>query len=150
MSNLRELDVKIAKLLGFEVRHLNQKYGLQIDYQAYKPDDGDNVLDNYANEAIITMGMVDGWELKRFSTDIKHAFRLIEGLEGMGRAVILQNDTHEANQVWYVRNFDIDTLSGISMMSRGWKPHEEIETEAKTLQEAIVLFMIEAKELGYI
>lgn len=151
MSNLRDLDVNIAKkVLGFEVEHLNQPYGWRIDYRAFKTNDGDNRFDNSANDPIIEMGMVEGYQLKKYSSTIRHSYELIEWLAQQGKAVIMQNDTHEVNKVWYVRNFDIDTLSGISMMSRGWKPHEEIETEADTLPEAICLFIIEAKENGYI
>lgn len=151
MDKLRAMDVKAAEIMGFGIIELLEPYGYRVDYQAYDVSKGDkNSLYNKANYQMINSGMVEAHKLKHFSRNIQDAFTLIEFLESKGLAVIMQNDTHESNKVWYVRNWDLDTLSGISMMSRGWKPHEEIETEAPTLPEAITMFLIKARELGYL
>lgn len=81
---------------------------------------------------------------------IQAAFQLIEDLAAKGKAVILQNDTHESNKVWYVRNFDVDMNFDWPLMSRGWSADQEIEVEADNLPDAIVNFLAEAKRKGYL
>lgn len=81
---------------------------------------------------------------------IEAAFKLIQDMQDIGKAIILQNDAHETNKVWYVRNYDYDTNHDWPLMSRGWTPDQEMETEADNLPDAIVNFVSEAKRKGYL
>ncbi len=85
-----------------------------------------------------------------YTTSIAASFKLIDWLSSQKRAVILQNDTHELNKVWYVRNFDIDSENE-EIMSRGWHwKSQALETEASTLPLAIVQFVLEARSKGFV
>lgn len=81
---------------------------------------------------------------------IEAAFKLIQDMQDMGKAIILQNDAHETNKVWYVRNYDYDINLDWPLMSRGWGQNEDIEVEADNLPDAIVNFVSEAKRKGYL
>lgn len=73
MNPGRELDVLIAeKVFGTKVEFLNQSYGWRIDYVADAQT---------CNDPIDAAGMVDGWRLKRYSTDIAAAWQAVEKLK---------------------------------------------------------------------
>lgn len=139
-KELRLLDVKIArKVFGLKIDELHQKHGWVVDYRA----DIGQEQHELVNEPIYAMDMVDGYRLKRFSTRIEYAMELINLLASQGKAVIMQNDTHELCKSWFVFNSDV-----YGLMSRGWEKDQHVEGEGETAAEAICNFVLEASDAG--
>lgn len=68
--NNRQLDVKIAeKVFGAKVTFLDQKAGWRIDYVADCDECNDPIATDYGN---------DGYRLKRYSSDVKAAWEIID------------------------------------------------------------------------
>ena len=111
LSAGRELDVIIAKkIFKVDVEHVNQQNGWRIDYRAN---------DNVANDPILAMDMVDGYRLKRYSTDLKAAWEVVEKLGQKGTQWRFSNKAF-SNKYW-------------------WAYTEDAVAQGNTLQEAICL-----------
>ena len=78
MTN-RELDVLIAeKVFGAKVTFLDQTYGWRIDYEA---------SESKCNNSISSDLGVEGYQLKKYSTDIEAAWEVIEKFNKDGGAI---------------------------------------------------------------
>src|SRR5260221_4662049 len=71
----RQLDILIAeKLFKTKVKKSNRQHGWHIDYIA---------ADDKCNDSIVTDWGTDGHVLKKYSTDEKSAFLVLEKLKGL-------------------------------------------------------------------
>jgi hypothetical protein len=119
MNPGRELDKLIAEIVfGAEVEVLNQKAGWRIDLRA---------KDNECNDPIMTDWGSDGYRLKRFSTDIKAAWEIVDKLGKNGTQWRFSNKAF-SNTYWWAYTEDAvsqgDTL-----------PHAICLTALKHMQE---------------
>jgi hypothetical protein len=95
MTN-RELDIQIAEKIYKTVVHKkHQVWGHRIDYVA---------ADQEANDPIISMEMIDGYQLKKFSTNIEDAWKAAQklnvGPEGELFRVIIDNELKDGVVKW--------------------------------------------------
>lgn len=103
----RKLDILIAKeIFGTEVIHLNQRGGHRIDYVA---------ANNEYNNPIISMDMVDGWRLKRYSTNIEDAWEIVEKLGKQGVQWRFSNKAF-SNTYWWAYTEDVMGVQGETIM----------------------------------
>lgn len=83
----RELDILVAeKIFGAKVKKLDQKGGWRIDYVADL---------NECNDPIVAMDMIDGYRLKRYSSDVLATQEVIKKLVASGYCVDLSFSTKD-------------------------------------------------------
>lgn len=120
MSN-RELDILVAeRVFQANITHLNQKSGWCIDYVADKEECNDPIWTDYG---------ADGYRLKRYSEDIKAAWKLVDKMWG----------------IWDLGS-DFDGWNVKLTTARGSCSDKFVTAKGKTVMEAICKVALKAVE----